>query len=224
MTRKTIQKKRLPERQSSKIKTRKTQQQRGQPQKLQLKKETISKIKPNVFYKPKITDSVKSHRFISSMIFDGDKVITQTQKDNEPVERYEYTREDLEREIPTGKELVDKYLDGVIPEEIQHNEHIMPVLTNVLINPHDLGLMPPKVNTERNDNRVQPREYRLQQLLEQHKRKQSLRRLHNRSKDNERLQLIINEEDDKYNDYGDNNRPKTRKRHKVNQHNLFDLN
>jgi hypothetical protein len=158
------------------------------------------------------------------MIFDGDKLITQTQKDNEPVKRHEYTKEDLERELPIGKELVDNYLDGVIPQEIQQDEHKMPVLTNVLISPVDLGLMPPKVTTERNDNRVKPREHRLQQLLEQYKRKKTLRRPRNRSRDNELLQLIINEEDDNYDDYDDIDGPNTRKRHKVKQHNLFDLN
>jgi hypothetical protein len=226
MTRKTIQKKRVPERQSSRIKTRKTQQRRRERRPLNEETIPISipKTKPKVVPEPEFSGNVKSHRFISSMIFDGDKLITQTQKDYEPVKRHEYTKEDLERELPIGKELVDNYLDGVIPQEIQQDEHKMPVLTNVLISPVDLGLMPPKVTTERNDNRVKPREHRLQQLLEQYKRKKTLRRPRNRSRDNELLQLIINEEDDNYDDYDDIDGPNTRKRHKVKQHNLFDLN
>lgn len=102
----------------------------------------------------------ESHRFISSMTFDGNTLITKTQKDDEPVIERKYTKEQLAREIPIGKELVDMYLDGEMPKELQahhrrqhhhhdHNKmkdrtHDEPaIFNNVLISPADLGLLPP---------------------------------------------------------------------------------
>lgn len=216
MTRKTIQNKRLPQRQSSRTRTRR-----------QRSPKTITK--PKIIPEPEpehgVVSSVKSHRFISSMTFNGDKLITETQKDNEPVKRREYTKEDLERELPIGKELVDNYLDGVMPEDIQSHEHKMPVLTNALISPVDLGLMPPNVNVQENNNQITPRERRLQRLLQQHKRKQTLRRVSNSSRENEGVRLLIDEDDDIIeDDYGHIERLTPRRTRTVKRHNLFDLN
>jgi len=96
----------------------------------------------------------ESHSFISSMTFDGNTLITKTQKDDEPVIERKYTKEQLAREIPIGKELVDMYLDGEMPKELQahhrrqhhHHEHddeSAAIFKNVLISPADLGLLPP---------------------------------------------------------------------------------
>lgn len=102
----------------------------------------------------------ESHRFISSMTFDGNTLITKTQKDDEPVIERKYTKEQLAREIPIGKELVDMYLDGEMPKELQahhrrqhhHHDHDKmkdrthdepAIFNNVLISPADLGLLPP---------------------------------------------------------------------------------
>lgn len=103
---------------------------------------------------------VESHRFISSMTFDGNTLITKTQRDDEPVIERKYTKEQLAREIPIGKEMVDMYLDGEMPKELQahhrrqhhyhdhdkmkHRTHNnSTIFNNVLISPADLGLLPP---------------------------------------------------------------------------------
>ena len=62
------------------------------------------------------TQVIKSHRFMSSITFDGKTLTTKTQKDNEPVIEHRYTKEQLAREIPIGKEMVDMYLDGKMPK------------------------------------------------------------------------------------------------------------
>ena len=94
------------------------------------------------------TPTIETHRFISSMTFDGDTLTTQTQQDDEPVIRHRYTKEQLAREIPIGNEMVEQYLDGKMPKELQphyhHQQHQRrPVFRNVLVSPADLGLLPP---------------------------------------------------------------------------------
>jgi len=90
--------------------------------------------------------AIETHRFISSMTFDGNTLTTQTQKDDEPVIRRRYTKEQLAREIPIGNEMVEQYLDGKMPKELQahHHQHGRPVFRNVLVSPADLGLLPPR--------------------------------------------------------------------------------
>jgi hypothetical protein len=90
--------------------------------------------------------AIESHSFKSSMTFDGNTLTTKTQKDNEPVVERRFTRRDLAQQIPIGKELVDKYLDGEMPRELQYHKKMKPkMFTNVLISPGDLGLLPPRV-------------------------------------------------------------------------------
>jgi len=91
------------------------------------------------------TPTIETHRFISSMTFDGNTLTTQSQKDDEPVIRHRYTKEQLAREIPIGNEMVEQYLDGKMPKELQahHRAHGRPVFRNVLVSPADLGLLPP---------------------------------------------------------------------------------
>ena len=91
--------------------------------------------------------AIETHRFISSMTFDGNTLTTQTQKDDEPVIRHRYTKEQLAREIPIGNEMVEQYLDGKMPKELQahyHEDSKRPMFTNVLVSPADLGLLPPR--------------------------------------------------------------------------------
>ena len=90
-------------------------------------------------------NKIETHRFISSMTFDGNTLTTQTKTDDEPVIRHRYTKEQLAREIPIGNEMVEKYLDGKMPKELQahHRAHGRPVFRNVLVSPADLGLLPP---------------------------------------------------------------------------------
>jgi len=90
--------------------------------------------------------AIESHSFKSSMTFDGNTLTTKTQKDNEPVVERRFTRRDLAQQIPIGKELVDDYLDGEMPRELQYHKKMKPkMFTNVLISPGDLGLLPPRV-------------------------------------------------------------------------------
>lgn len=94
--------------------------------------------------------AVESHRFMSSMTFDGNKLVTKSQKDNEPVKERIYTMKQLEQEIPIGKELIDAHLDGKMPQGLQdHNRrHMKPTFNNVLLHPADLGLLPPTGRTD----------------------------------------------------------------------------
>jgi hypothetical protein len=93
---------------------------------------------------PAPAPAIESHSFKSSMTFDGNTLTTKTQKDNEPVVERRFTRRDLAQQIPIGKELVDKYLDGEMPRELQYHKKMKPkMFTNVLISPGDLGLLPP---------------------------------------------------------------------------------
>lgn len=216
MTRKRTQNKRVQKRQPSRTRRR----QQHTPKTITTKPKIISVPEPE----DGVVSSVKSHRFISNMTFDGDKLITETQKDNEPVKRREYTKEDLERELPIGKELVDNYLDGVMPPDIQLNKHKLPVLTNVLISLDDLGLIPPNIDVQRSNNNIIPRERRLQQLLQQHKLKQTLQRVSNNSRKNEEVRLLIHEPNDNGEEnYHDIDIPKPRRLRTVKRHNLFDL-
>jgi hypothetical protein len=123
----------------------------------------------------------ESHRFISSMTFDGNTLITKTQKDDEPVIERKYTKEQLAREIPIGKELVDMYLDGEMPKELQahhrrqhhHHDHDKmkdrthdepAVFNNVLISPADLGLLPPPPQSSKKDAHGRTKKMRRRRL------------------------------------------------------------
>lgn len=107
-------------------------------------KQTKSKEPQNV--KRPAAPAIETHRFISSMTFDGKTLTTQTQQDDEPVIRHRYTKEQLARELPIDNELVEKYLDGKMPKELQAHQphHRHPVFRNVLVSPADLGLLPPR--------------------------------------------------------------------------------
>jgi hypothetical protein len=106
---------------------------------------------------PAPAPAIESHSFKSSMTFDGNTLTTKTQKDNEPVVERRFTRRDLAQQIPIGKELVDKYLDGEMPRELQYHKKMKPkMFTNVLISPGDLGLLPPRVTmTKRRKDHAQ---------------------------------------------------------------------
>lgn len=84
------------------------------------------------------------HSFYSKMMFDGKTMITESQKDDEPVKRRKYTLEDLEREIPIGAELIKDHLDRKVPRAIQYPLPKEIEFKSVLPNPADLGLMPPR--------------------------------------------------------------------------------
>jgi hypothetical protein len=150
---------------------------------------------------------IKSHRFMSSMTFDGNTLTTKTQKDNEPVIEHRYTKEQLAREIPIGKEMVDMYLDGKMPKGLQqhHRNHTHrigkkrgPVFQNVLISPADLGLLPSRIS---NDEEVydDPREYLFQpkKLIVKDLEKRNRNNNYYDDDDDARLEMIINENNKK---------------------------
>lgn len=158
-------------------KTRQIPKQQPRPQKTRKVRHIIQ---PDP--EPEPEPAIESHRFISSITFDGKKIVTESQKDDEPVQREEYTIEQLEQEIPIGKELVDAHLDGKIPKGLQEysRRHMKPVFNNVLINPADLGLLPhadddlvPKQRSRRRRQRQQRRMQR--QRNQTHRNREDMR-------------------------------------------------
>lgn len=133
---------------------------------------------------------MESHRFMSRMTFDGNTLTTQTQKDNEPVIERKYTKEQLAREIPIGKEMVDTYLDGKMPKGLQprdRNHYSRPVFQNVLISPADLGLLPPRSTSDEDDAN--------EHLLRNGHHKTSKLRMKRRERERQRRRLYDNNTD-----------------------------
>ena len=129
---------------------------------------------------PEPEPAVESHRFVSSITFDGKKLVTEIQKDDEPVNREEYTIEQLEQDIPIGKELVDAHLDGKMPQGLKEysRRHMKPTFNNVLINPADLGLLPPtddQAPKQRSLRRRRGRQLRLRQRNQTHRNREHMR-------------------------------------------------
>ena len=152
--------------------------------------------------------AVESHRLVSSMTYDGDKLVTRFQKDNEPVKQRIYTMKQLEQELPIGKELIDIHLDGKMPRGIQEhhrNKHKTPMFRNVLVHPADLGLLAPKVDVSVPDkHRSRSRRHR-HRHQHQHQRPRD---------DNLRLMVDVDADADADAEYGiQHKRPR----------NLFDL-
>lgn len=89
----------------------------------------------------------ESQRFVSSMTFDGNTLVTKTQKNNEPVNEQIYTMDQLAEDLPIGKRLIDIHLDGKMPRQLQehHRKRMKPMFNNVLLHPADLGLLAPNV-------------------------------------------------------------------------------
>ena len=117
--------------------------------------------------------AVESHRLVSSMTYDGDKLVTMFQKDNEPVKQRIYTMKQLEQELPIGKELIDLHLDGKMPQGIQEHhrnkhkhKHTTPMFHNVLVHPADLGLLAPKVDVSMPDKHRSRRRHRHRRMID----------------------------------------------------------
>ena len=94
----------------------------------------------------------ESQRFVSSMTFDGNTLVTKTQKNNEPVNEQIYTMDQLAQDLPIGKELIDIHLDGKMPRQLQEHrrKRTKPMFNNVLLHPAHLGLLAPNVELELN--------------------------------------------------------------------------
>jgi len=156
---------------------------------------------------------VESHHYSSTMMFDGNTLVMKSQKDDEPVKEHIYTKKQLEREIPIGKELIDEYLDGKMPRGIQRPIPKEIEFRSVLPNPDDLGLLPPNASIMK--------KYKLNQQQKQTKRRREnqSQNIYNKQRENMRLMVQDSDDDDAAlnADYaaGDTNRPHAR--------NLFDL-
>ena len=124
----------------------------------------------------------ENQRCISSMSFDGDTLVIKSKKNNKPATERIYTIQQLEEEIPIGKELIDAHLDGQMPQELQHHHHRMhlkPMFNNVLLHPADLGLLPPSRRTDEGFS----------------KRRSIRKRDQLRNREHEHMRLMIDEPD-----------------------------
>jgi hypothetical protein len=92
---------------------------------------------------------VEKHQFHSKMLFDGNTMITESQKDNEPVKRRKYTLKRLEREIPIAAKLVKTHLRRKVPPAVNDPFPRDIEFTSVLPNPIDLGLILPSGRSRR---------------------------------------------------------------------------
>ena len=101
-----------------------------------------------------------------------------------------YTKEQLAREIPIGKEMVDTYLDGKMPKGLQprhRNHYSRPVFQNVLISPADLGLLPPRSTSDEDEAQ--------EHLLRNGHHKTSKLRMKRRERERQRRRLYDNNTD-----------------------------
>ena len=123
---------------------------------------------------------VEKHHFHSKMLFDGNTMITESQKDNEPVKRRKYTLKRLEREIPIAAELVKTHLRRKVPPAVNDPFPRDIEFTSVLPNPIDLGLIPPSG--------------RLRDDHDPMKKRRKLSKHHHHDHDNEEnIKLLVNE-------------------------------
>lgn len=129
------------------------------------------------------------HRYYSKMIFDGKNMITETQKDNQPIKRRKCTLEELKQDIPIAAELIIDHLDRKVPRAMQYPLPEGIEFKSVLPNPADLGLMPPNISMN-------------------HTKKH--RRIHNHHDrfDRENLRLIVEEDDEEHDDHRNRKRRK----------------
>ena len=93
--------------------------------------------------------ALERHHYYSKMAFDGKTIVSESQKDNEPMRRQVYTLKQLKREIPLAGEFVDEHLGGVIPEAMNRPIPKEIAFRSVLPNPADLGLLPPRESRRR---------------------------------------------------------------------------
>jgi hypothetical protein len=132
------------------------------------------------------TSIAEKHHFHSKMLFDGNTMITESQKDNEPVKRRKYTLKRLEREIPIGAELVKRHLRRKVPPAVNAPFPKDIEFTSVLPNPIDLGLMPPSISRDDHDHHDHDHDPMKK------RRKRSKHHDHNHDNE-ENIKLLVNE-------------------------------
>ena len=131
---------------------------------------------------------VEKHHFYSKMLFDGNTMITESQKDNEPVKRRKYTLKRLEREIPIGAELVKTHLRRKVPPAVNDPFPRDIEFTSVLPNPIDLGLMPPSMSRHDHDDHDHDHDHDHDDSM----KKRRKRRRHDHDNE-ENIKLLVNE-------------------------------
>lgn len=146
-------------------------------------KKTKRDRKPIRHHTSRLPPHPHTHNYYSKMVFDGKTLRTESKQDDKPIKRRKYTLKDLEKEIPIGAELVKEYLDYKVPRELEEPGPKNAVFQSVLPNPDDLGLMPPKIRTRK--HRPGHRHQRLRQ-------EQPLQLIVNEKDANERLSPAIN--------------------------------
>lgn len=93
---------------------------------------------------PSPNATIKSSHYYAKMAFDGRTLVSETKKNNGPVNRRVYTLKQLKQEIPLAGKFVEEDLDGVVPEAINYPIPKEIAFRSVLPNPADLGLLPPR--------------------------------------------------------------------------------
>lgn len=128
--------------------------------------------------------NAEEHHYYSKMVFDGNTMFTESQKDDQPVQRRKYTLRQLKEEIPIGAELIIRHLGRKVPTALNRPIPRDIGFKSVLPNPYDLGLMPPQTKIRHKHHRSR----------------------HNRKHDKENVRLVI--EDGDGDDHGDNKQPR----------------
>jgi hypothetical protein len=131
--------------------------------------------------------SEEHHHFYSKMVFDGENMMTETQKDDEPVQRRLYTMKQLEREIPIGAELLRNENIHTVPPALQYPIPRELGFRTVLPNPADLGLLPPRVTSSDIDGNT-----RILRAIRNHNHNHTHTRSRSRSRSRSRRNLGSN--------------------------------
>jgi hypothetical protein len=130
------------------------------------------------------TRSRKSaHHYYSKMAFDGKRIVSETQKDDEPVRRRVYTLKQLNREIPIAGELVKKHLGGVVPRTLSYPISRKVAFRSVLPSPADIGLLPPPEMSHNHNNH------------NNNKKKTRRRRRRQQPNDDDNMRLVVEDND-----------------------------
>ena len=91
--------------------------------------------------------TVEEHHFYSKIAVDGNRMFTESQKDDEPVQREIFTLRRLEKEIPVAADLIKIHLQRKVPPALNRPFPRDIGFKSVLPNPYDLGLMPPQTKS-----------------------------------------------------------------------------
>ncbi len=126
--------------------------------------------------------TAEEHHFYSKIVVDGNRMFTESQKDDEPVQREKITLRRLEKDIPVAADLIKIYLQRKVPPALNRPFPRDIGFKSVLPNPYDLGLMPP-------------------QTKRRHKHHRSR---HDRKHDKENVRLVIQDGDGDGDGDGDN--------------------